>query len=356
MGLYKRNGSQFYWMSFRINGRRAFESTETANKKLAEKIYAKRLTEITEGKWFPNEARKRTFEELRTRYMTEHSKVYKTAKSSTRDESAFKCLSTVFAGLMLSGITPAKIFDYKSVRIKDGVKPATIFKELAILRHSLNIARQWEWIESNPFSKVKFEQVHNKIERWITPEEEKRLLDASAPWLKEIIIFAINTGMRQDEILSLQWSQVDLSRLTVTLLITKNKEKRTIPLNQTVYELLKSKSKVRYISGFIFVSQTGTKINARNLLRAFFKARKEAKLEDVRFHDLRHTFATRLVQSRIDLYVVKELLGHKTITMTMRYAHHNPESLRHGVEVLDKSGDILVTVGDKEKKAIAVTR
>ncbi|HZV47251.1 MAG TPA: site-specific integrase, partial [Thermodesulfovibrionales bacterium] len=67
-------------------------------------------------------------------------------------------------------------------------------------------------------------------------------------------------------------------------------------------------------------------------------------LEDVRFHDLRHTFATRLVQAGIDLYVVKELLGHKTITMTMRYAHHNPESLRHGVEVLDRSDYVLTTV------------
>ena len=139
--------------------------------------------------------------------------------------------------------------------------------------------------------------------------------------------------------------------LCSTRRLAKNKEKRTIPVNQTVYELLKSKSKVRYISGFIFVSQTGTKIIARNLLRAFFKARKAAGLEDVRFHDLRHTFATRLVQSRIDLYVVKELLGHKTITMTMRYAHHNPESLRHGVEVLDRTGDILVTFNEKRKVA-----
>ena len=81
MGLYKRNSSQFYWMSFRVNSRRIFESTETTNKKMAEKIYAKRLTEITEGKWFPNEARKRTFEEVKERYMAEHSKIYKTFNS-----------------------------------------------------------------------------------------------------------------------------------------------------------------------------------------------------------------------------------------------------------------------------------
>ena len=91
-----------------------------------------------------------------------------------------------------------------------------------------------------------------------------------------------------------------------------------------------------HISGYVFVSEVGTKIDARNLLRAFYSARKKAGLEDVRFYDLRHTFATRLVQAGINIYVVKELLGHKTLTMTMRYAHHCPESLRHGVEILDR--------------------
>src|SRR3989304_8447028 len=137
MGLYKRNSSQFYWMSFRVNGRRIFESTETTNKKLAEKIYAKRLTEITEGKWFQNEARKRRFEELREKYMTEHSKINKTPTTQVRDSSAFKRLSVFFGGLMLAEITPARISDYNSQRIKEGVKPATILRELSILRHAI---------------------------------------------------------------------------------------------------------------------------------------------------------------------------------------------------------------------------
>ncbi|MDD5434574.1 MAG: tyrosine-type recombinase/integrase [Nitrospira sp.] len=355
MGLYKRNSSQFSWMSFRINGRRIFESTETTNKKLAEKIYAKRLTEITEGKWFFNEARKRTFEELRDKYMTEHSKINKTPTTQVRDGSAFKRLSGFFGGLMLLEITPAQISDYKSLRIKAGIKPSTISRELEVLRHAMNLALQWEWIETSPFSKIKLDRPKNEIERWITAEEEKRLLDASTHQLREIIIFALNTGMRQDEILSLQWSQVDLFRRNVTLLITKNKEKRTIPINQTVLDLLKFKSKVRHLSGYVFISQAGIKIIASNLLRAYYVARKKAGLEDVRFHDLRHTFATRLVQAGVDLYTVAKILGHKDIRMTQRYAHHNTESLRHGVDILDRSGDILVTFIEKQIAANAAT-
>jgi len=238
--------------------------------------------------------------------------------------------------MTLAEITPARISEYKSIRRIEGAKPATLSRELEVLRHALNLAvREWEWLDRSPFERVRIERVNNKIERWLTLEEEEKLLNASLPWLREIIIFALNTGMRQDEILSLKWSEIDLPRRAATLLFTKNKEKRTVPLNQTVMALLSAKGRVRSISGYVFTSQAETKIDARNLLRAFYAARTKAKLEDVRFHDLRHTFATRLVQSGVDLYVVKELLGHKTITMTMRYAHHYPESLRHGVEVLE---------------------
>ena len=142
--------------------------------------------------------------------------------------------------------------------------------------------------------------------------------------------------MRQDEIFSLKWSEVDLFRKTVTVIRSKNGEKRTIPMNRKVYELLKRKSKVRHIrSNYVFLSEAGTKIDDRNLRRAFYKVLNKAGIKDFRFHDLRHTFATRLVQAGVDLYKVQKLLGHKDITMTQRYSHHYPESLRDGVEVLD---------------------
>lgn len=118
---------------------------------------------------------------------------------------------------------------------------------------------------------------------------------------------------------------------------SKNKEKRGIPLNTSAMEvIIKIKeSKVTPISGYIFATGNGTKIMPRNLSRAFTKAVSKAGIKNFRFHDLRHSFATRLAQNGIDLYKVSKLLGHKDITTSQRYAHHCPESLRDGVEVLD---------------------
>jgi len=109
---------------------------------------------------------------------------------------------------------------------------------------------------------------------------------------------------------------------------SKNGERRTIPISNTLFNVLKGVN-VRDISGRVFP------ISGSSLRQAFDKLVVKTDLEDFRFHDLRHTFATRLVQNGVDLYKVKELLGHKTIAMTMRYAHHYPESLRSSIEVLD---------------------
>ena len=96
MGLYKRKDSSSYWMSYRAEGKKQQESTGTANKKLAQQIYAKRQTEVTEGKWFSQEQKRKTFDELRERYMKEHSKVHKTEKSHVRDKSSFNHLTEFF--------------------------------------------------------------------------------------------------------------------------------------------------------------------------------------------------------------------------------------------------------------------
>lgn len=336
MGLFKRG--KFYWVTLMANGRRIQRSTGTENRRLAENILAKVKTQIVEGKWFDaDEARQHTFEDLMDRYLREHSVINKTKESYKNDKNHIRHLSMIFAGLTLNKITPKLIAEYKTLRSTEGAKPQTIKHEMICLNHAFNLAvKEWEWITFNPCQRVKMPKVNNQIDRWLTFEEQDRLLEAchDRQWLKDVVIFAFNTGMRQGEIINLMWSDVDLFRQTATIHKTKNKEKRTIPLNQTVMELLKAKGKVVSIKGHVF-TKDGDRSTKREIQRQFSTALKRAGVTNFRFHDLRHPFATRLVQSGVDIYIVARLLGHKDIRMTLRYAHHYPESLRSSVNILD---------------------
>jgi integrase len=197
---------------------------------------------------------------------------------------------------------------------------------------------EWEWLKSKPFPKIPYEKEDNERDRWLTVDEEKRLLGNCPEWLREIISFALNTGLRQDELLSLEWNRVNLFRKTILIQKTKNGRPKTVPLNQIAMDVIerKSKEKVRRLKNdFVFISSHGTKIDRHNLRRAFNNAVKSAELTNLKFHDLRHCFATRLAQAGIDLYKISKLLGHEDIRMTQRYSHHCPESLRDGVKVLE---------------------
>lgn len=157
-------------------------------------------------------------------------------------------------------------------------------------------------------------------------------------WLQEIIVFALNTGLRQSEILNLQWCNVDLFRRTITLLEQKNGGRDTLPVNAKTLEVLKARAKARSLkTDYVFFNGAGNRMDARDLLRVFYPAMRKADVKRFRFHDLRHTFATRLVQAGADIYTVQKLGRWKTISMVMRYAHHHhPESLRAGIEILDR--------------------
>ena len=180
------------------------------------------------------------------------------------------------------------------------------------------------------------ERENNIRDRWLTPEEEMRLLDAALPWFREVTVFALHTGMRMGEITALTWAGVDLLRRTVSVFRSKNGERRTIPINETVLSLLKHKhSKRDKNTDLVFTSQRGTALDKANLRRALGSALRTSKIHDFHFHDLRHTCATRMVQAGVDLYKVQRILGHKSPIMTQRYAHHYPESLRDGVEALE---------------------
>jgi integrase len=164
--------------------------------------------------------------------------------------------------------------------------------------------------------------------------------------------------MRRGEILNLHWPNVDLARRTLTILEQKNGARDTLPVNETARAVLQTRAAVRTCSTEpVFMNGAGHPREARNLLRAFYPAMRKAGITRFRFHDLRHTFATRLIQAGVDVYTVQKLGRWKTISMVLRYAHHQPESLRAGAEVLDRlrreTSTILAQRGDDPSASAA---
>jgi integrase len=221
MGLFRRG--RVWWMGFVYGGRRVRRSTEVTDQKLAQKIYDKVKWEIVSGKWFerlPEE--NRTFREMMEKFQDEHISKKASARSY---RSHSKTLISHFGDYVLKDITPKLISEYKTKRGSDGIKPATINRELATMKKAFNLAiREWEWVKENPVIRVSMEEVNNKRVRWLTDEEEKRLLEECPEWLKEMVIFALNTGMRKGEILFLTWKGVNLFNKTIVVFKSKNRE------------------------------------------------------------------------------------------------------------------------------------
>jgi len=345
MGLYKRDS--VWWMSFSHQGKRYRRSTETEDKKLARRIFDKLKGDLTEGNWFdrlPGEDYR--FTDLMDKYLAEYSVVNKAKSTYKRDVVLAKRLNKSFGDRYLIEITPAGISDYKVLRRSEGVSPRTINYELTLMSHAFNIAiKEWEWLDDNPVKRVKKERVHNTIERWLSAEEEDRLLRASPRWLQDITIFAIQTGLRQSELLDLKWSQLDMERRTITIHEQKNGNIDTLPLNATAMRVLMGKQLASPgPNDYVFPNTLNRRKLNRDLLDSFYKARDQAKIENFRFHDLRHTFATRLVQQGVSIFDLQKLGRWKTVSMVMRYAHHNPESLRAAIEVMDGIQKPIVTI------------
>ena len=338
MGLYKRGDT--WWMRLTIQGQTVRRSTETTDRRLAGRIFDKVKGEIAENKWFTRLAGDdRTFRELMEKYLSEHSVPNKAATSSLRDRSLTKRLLEVFGDMTVTDIGRRHVTAYKAKRRTDHAAPKTINNELVLMGHAFTIAiREWEWLNENPVTLVSKERVQNHLERWLTFEEEAQLLAMAPGWLRELIVFAVETGLRESEILTLQWCHVDLFRKTIAILEQKNRGRDTLPVSNRALDLLKERAKVRPLNcPYVFCNTKGTRIRTSNLWRAFKRARGKAGLTNVRFHDLRHTFATRLVQNGADLYTVQKLGRWKTLSMVTRYAHHHPESLRAGIAILDQA-------------------
>jgi integrase len=176
--------------------------------------------------------------------------------------------------------------------------------------------KEWEWVKENPVLKVAMEKEPPSRDRWLRYDEEEKLLAVSPLWLQEVVTFAIETGCRRGEMLSLGWGSIDLQKRIAVIFGKKTGERRSIPLTQKAYDVLisraKARGRVRSIhQDLVFTYPEGLRVNIHTLRKAFNAALKRAKIEGFRFHDLRHTFASRLAQSGVDPYAIQRMMGHK---------------------------------------------
>lgn len=330
-GVFDRpKGSGVYWIRYYVHGHERRE--KVGSKQDAIDRYRQRKTEARNGT-LP--ARNR--EVLLSDFVTEYLANEKHRMRSFRNyERHGKVWSERFAGRTLRSILPIDIERWITRRASGGAAPATINRELSFLRRVFNVAMANDLVERNPFKRIKLLRENNARVRWLTDGEETRLRKEVGDEHWPYVAFALHTGLRQGEQFNLRWEHVDLVNLVLTVPRSKHGEARHVHLNETAVAVLRD-APSRCVSDWVFPSRTGaTPLEPHNFLnRVFAPALKEAGIRDFRWHDLRHTFASRLVMNGVDLATVKELMGHKTLAMTLRYAHLSTAHRVAAVRMLD---------------------
>jgi integrase len=199
-------------------------------------------------------------------------------------------------------------------------------------------AEEWSMVRQETLEKVRKVKMlveNNQRLRFLSVEECQELINACDEHLRPIVTIVLNTGMRKGEILLLKWDNVDLKHGFILLEVTKNGERREIPINETVREALLSLRRRLDVPYVFYDATTGKPY--KDIKKSFKSACRRAAIKDFRFHDLRHSFSSHLVMSGVDLTTVKELLGHKDIKMTLRYAHLAPSHKVKAVDILDNT-------------------
>ena len=278
-----------------------------------------------------------TFAELADKYL-ENCEAEK-QKGLRQKRSVVRQLKEKFGNRLLKTFDGTLLQQYKLERLKKGNSKATANRHLATLKNMFTVAAQVErWIDRKVLERVRECKIPKEKPtrcRYLLPKELARLVSCAVGHLKAMIILAAFTGMRKGEIFSLKWAQVDFEREIITLLATNTKdgEPREVPILGPVADALSELP--RHIgSDYVFVNpDTGKPYT--DIKKAWHTALRKAKIEDFRFHDLRHTFSSHLKQNGVELKDIGKILGHSSTEMTQRYAHITAKNLRDKVKVLE---------------------
>jgi len=351
MAVFKRDGSPFWFIEFTFKGHRVRQSSGTTKKREAEERERILRQELKEQLLLGKVAEMSLGEAI-DRYYDGVVLPKGNVGVAKRELYALNQLREgLGADTAISNLSARVLADYKDRLLAEKKAPATVNRYLAIIKAILNKAKD-EWGTLAVVPKIKLLTLDNARYRWLTEEEESRLLPLCAPHLRNLVIFLMDTGARLREGTQLTWADVDLERTpraAVRFMRTKSGKPRAVPLTERVETMLR-RLKAECPSGknrvFLYrpvgrggvgdnETKPGKAVPFNNPFGTWDTARKRAGLEDVNLHDLRHTFASRLVMSGVPLLSVSKLLGHATIEMTMRYAHLAPDALDAAIDSLE---------------------
>jgi integrase len=246
-------------------------------------------------------------------------------RSWKRDREYLGVLKGRFTGKTLGEITPQDVEALKAALAKDRAV-ATVNHYLACLKHLYSRAIRDGQARENPVKAVRLFRENNARVRWLTPEEESKLLGMVPEPFLSFCRVATYTGLRRGELLGLTWDRVDYRTGILTVDRSKHGEARRVPMSSLVQEARRRVPRT--------LGEAPVFPGCRNVSHRFPRWVQDAGLKDLRLHDLRHTFASRLAMAGVDILTIKELLGHKTLATTLRYSHLSPGHQRDAVEKL----------------------
>jgi integrase len=242
-----------------------------------------------------------------------------------RYETSFRMMEAAFGGLHLDEITRARLADFASSRLRGGAGAATVRRDLNTLSGMMACCMTWDWIDENPVRRFSRRHLREAPPRTTYPSAEQvdRLVAAASPMAGRIIRFLSETGMRLDEVCSLEWTQVSVERREACLTKTKTSSPRVVPLSDAALGAILGAPR-HPASPHVFWHGDGERY--ANFSGVFRKIARRAGVP-FRCHDLRHRFASDFAQKTGDIAALQAILGHKTIAMTMRYSHVMTEHL-----------------------------
>jgi len=350
MTVSRRKDTGQWVCDFYHNGERIRKTLKFARtKKEAEAAEAVIMNQVFQQVYGFEAKSNKLFEDFLVESFLPYSEANK--KSFANDVYICRTLVSYFRRKSIRQLTPPLVEEFKQWLLAKPTRHggqrslATVNNHLRVLSKILSMAVEADLIDANPCFRIRKFKPNNRRLRILSDEKEVELLTSleGNDLIRSIVIVALNTGLRRGEIFSLKWTDVDFQRGRLVIRKTKASKERFVPMNATVKELLRSIP--RLLSDYVFPSPK-TVGRLTDIKKSFRGAVDMAGIENLRFHDLRHTFATRLADAGTDAYTLMEIMGHADLKTTMIYVHASGDASRRAVEKLDANkhfSHVLVT-------------